>query len=114
MSPFDKTSTKRPVGSILNQQDRFILATLFYPFSVRFGYREATPEPFRKDLDEVRPLLDDVLDFDKNMADRMNMDHGQIQRSRAYLLFHAGLIDRWDVLDDLGDYPHMLKPLSIG
>ena len=55
-----------------------------------------------------------MLDFDKTMADRSNMDHGHFQRSGAYLLFHAGLVDRWDVLDELGDYPHMLEPLAIG
>jgi len=39
-NPFDQTSIKRLLGKILGEVDRFILGTLFYPFSVRFGYRE--------------------------------------------------------------------------
>ena len=39
MDPFGKTSIKRKVGSIFNENDKFIMRTLFYPFSVRFGYR---------------------------------------------------------------------------
>ena len=38
MEPFGKTSINRQVGSIFSEDDQFILRTLFYPFSVRFGY----------------------------------------------------------------------------
>ena len=47
------------------------------------------------------------------MAERFNTDHGQFKRSGSYQLLHAGLVDRWHVLNELGDYPHMLEPLSI-
>ena len=40
MNPFGKTSINRKVGAILSENDQFILSTLYYPFSVRFGYRE--------------------------------------------------------------------------
>jgi hypothetical protein len=113
MSPFDNTMAKRPVGKILSEKDQFVLAALFYPFSVRFGYREPNPIQFQKDLKEIRPLLDDMLDFDKVMAKRTGIDLALLKRSGDYLLFHAGMIDRWNVLDELGDYPHMLTPLSI-
>ena len=32
------------MGSILSDNDQFILRTLFYPISVRFGYVEDNPE----------------------------------------------------------------------
>ena len=111
MTPFDEASTKRAVGAIFSDTDQFVLRALFYPFSVRFGYQEPDPGQFKKDLKETRPLLDDMLDFEKVMADRSNIDHAQFKRNGAYLLFHAALQDRWDVLDELGDYPHMLSPL---
>jgi hypothetical protein len=113
LSPFNDYAIKRPVGTILTEKDQFILSTLFYPFSVRFGYREPNPIQFQKDLKEIRPLLDDMLDFDKAMAKRTGTDPARLKRSSDYLLFHAGMIDRWNVLDELGDYPHMLTPLNI-
>ena len=111
--PFDQTSIKRPIGKILGERDQFVLGTLFYPFSVRFGYREPEPEQFQKDLKEIRPMIIEMLDFEKTMAKRLNIDHEQFKRRGSYQLLRAGLIDRWNVLDELGDYPHMLAPLSI-
>jgi tetratricopeptide (TPR) repeat protein len=113
MSPFDVTMVQQPVGSILSEKDQLVLGTLFYPFSVRFGYREPNTEQFQKDLKEIRPLLNDILDFEKTMAERSNINYGQFKKKGTYQLFHAGLVDRWDVLDELGDYPYMLEPLSI-
>jgi tetratricopeptide (TPR) repeat protein len=113
MSPFDDTTTKRPVGAILGEKDQFVLRTLFYPFSVRFGYQEADPDQFQKDLKEIWPLFDDMLDFEKAMTDRANIDPGQFKKSGAYQLFRAGLVDRWQVLNEFGDYPYMLEKLAI-
>jgi hypothetical protein len=112
-NPFDQISIKRPVGKILGKTDQFVLGTLFYPFSVRFGYRDPEPEQFQKDLKEIRPLIDDILDFEKAMAKRLSVNHEQFKRQGSYQLLRAGLIDRWNVLDELNDYPHMLTPLFI-
>ncbi len=30
-----------------------------------------------------------------------------------YLLLRASIQDRWDVLNEFGDYPYMLTPLKI-
>ena len=112
-NPFDQTSINRPVGKVLGETDRFILGTLFYPFSVRFGYREPDPEQFQKDLKEIRPLINDMMDFEKAMAKRLDVDHKHFKKQGSYQLFRAGLIDRWNVLNELGDYPHMLMRLLI-
>ena len=64
-------------------------------------------------MEEGRPLLNDMLDFEKAMAKRLNIDHEQFKNYGSYQLLHAGLVDRWNVLDELGEYPHMLKPLPI-
>ena len=50
MEPFGKTSIERTLGSIFTENDQFILRTLFYPFSVRFGYVEKNLEQFKEDL----------------------------------------------------------------
>ena len=113
MDPFDTTSIQRSVGSIFSEQDQFVLGTLFYPFSVRFGYREPDPVAFGKDLKEIRPLLDELLDFERVMSERSKIDPDQFKRSGTCLLLHAGLMDRWDVLNEFKDYPHLLFSLKI-
>jgi len=113
MDPFDRASIQRSVGSVFSEQDQFVLGTLFYPFSVRFGYREPDPAAFEKDLKEIRPLLDELLDCEKMMAEKVQIDPDQFKRSGNWLLLHAGLMDRWDVLNEFKDYPHLLSPLRI-
>ena len=111
MSPFGTAKSKGTVGEILSKKDQFIFGTLFYPFSVRFGYREADPKQFQSDLKEIRPLIDDMFDIEKVIAKRMKIDYNQIKINGDYQLLRAGMVDRWNVLDELGDYPQMLAPL---
>ena len=113
MSPFDPSSIKREVGSIFSDKDQFILRTLFYPFSVRFGYVEEDLAGFRKDLKEIGPLLDELFDFEEKLIQTTNSDPETFKGSGSYLYLRAGLRDRWNVLDEHNDYPHMLKPLKI-
>ena len=90
------------------------MRTLFYPFSVRFGYREPDPIEFKNDLRKIRPLLDDMMDFEREMSERSEIDPARFKRSGDYLQLRASLVDRWDTLDRLGDYPNMITPLDIG
>ena len=113
MDPFDRTSIQRSVGTIFSEQDQFVLETLFYPFSVRFGYREPDQAAFEKDLKEIRPLLDELLDCEKTMSEKAQTDPDKFKRNGICLLLHAGLIDRWDVLNKFKDYPYLLSPLKI-
>ena len=114
ISPFDDSPIRRPVGTIFSDMDQFILRTLFYPISVRFGYRDSDPTEFKKNLREIRPLLDDMLDFERVISERSGTDPSQFKHSGTYLLLRASFLDRWDVLNQLGDYPNMLTPLVIG
>ena len=113
MDPFDRASIQRSVGSVFSEQDQLVLRPLFYPFSVRFGYREPDPVTFEKDLKAIRPLFDELLDFETVMSEKSKIDPAQFKRTGAYLLLRASLIDRWDVLNEFKDYPHLLSPLKI-
>lgn len=114
MSPFDDASIRRPIGKIFSDQDQLVFRTLFYPFSVRFGYEEANPDKFKGNLAKIRPLLDDMLDFEKAFMEKSNSTAEQLKADADYTLLRASLIDRWDVLDQLHDYPNMIKPLEVG
>jgi len=113
MDPFGQTSIRRKVGSVFTEKDQFILRTLFYPFSVRFGYVEENLEQFKRDLKAIRPMLDEMFGFEKMMAKRTQVNAGQFMKSGPYLYLRSGLIDRWNVLTKFHTYPNMIEPLKI-
>lgn len=113
MNPFGKTSIKRKVGSIFTEKDQFVLQTLFYPFSVRFGYVDENVNQFKINLQTIRPMLDDMFDFEREIIKKTNADPEVFMKSGSYLYLRSGLIQRWNTLNKFGTYPNMIKPLRI-
>ena len=113
MEPFGKISIRRKVGAIFTENDQFILHTLFYPFSVRFGYTVENLEQFKADLEVIRPMLDEMFGFEKTMAERAQLGAEQFMKSGSYLYLRSSLIQRWNVLARFHTYPNMIKPLKI-
>ena len=113
MDPFGKTAINRGIGSIFSESDRFILSTLFHPFSVQFGYIEENSKQFRADLQKVRPMLNEMFDFEKTLAERTKVKPEGFMSSGSFLRLRAGLIDRWNVLNQHHTYPNMITPLFI-
>ena len=113
MEPFGKTSIKRKVGSVFSENDQFILRTLFYPFSVRFGYVEENLDQFKLDLQTIRPMLEQMFDFEKTIVERTEVDPAQFMKSGSYLYLRSGLIERWNVLNKHRTYPNIIRPLQI-
>jgi tetratricopeptide (TPR) repeat protein len=111
--PFGKTSINRKIGSIFSERDQYILQTLFYPFSVRFGYVEENVEQFEIDLQTIRPMLDEMFDFEKMIVEQTHVDQEQFMKSGYYFYLRSGLIERWDILKEFRTYPNMIKPLEI-
>ena len=85
----------------------------FYPFSVRFGYVAENITAFKEDLKAIKSLLDEPFGFQKQLAENLSQDLDTITRSGSALYLRAALHDRWAVLNEFNDYPHMLKPLVI-
>ena len=113
MEPFGTNSIKREVGSVFTENDQFIMRTLFYPFSFRFGYVEENLKQFKADLQAIRPMLDEMFGFEKTMSERTQVDAEQFMKSGSYLYLRSGLIERWNVLAEFHTYPNMIKPLNI-
>jgi tetratricopeptide (TPR) repeat protein len=113
MEPFGEDANNDKVGDVFSENDQFVLRTLFYPFSVRFGYQNADPVQFDKDLQEIRPRLEDMFDFEKAIIEKTGTDPATFKRQADYSLLRAGLLDRWEVLSSFKDYPHMLTPLAV-
>ena len=113
MDPFGQTSIKRKIGSIFSERDQFVIGTLFYPFSVRFGYVKENYEQLEVNLQTIRPLLDEMFDFEKKIVGDNVADYANFIKTGSYLYFHSSLLERWNTLIKFGTYPNMLKRLNI-
>ena len=47
------------------------------------------------------------------MAERSNIDHGQFKKNGFYQLLRAGLVDRWEVLDEFGEEIHVVAHTPV-
>ena len=113
MDPFGKTSINRSVGKIFSETDQFVLNTLFYPFRLKLGYAEEKQQQFENDLKAIRPLLDELFDFEKAIINRTNTNPEEFQKSGSYLYLRSSLIERWNTLNEQHTYPGMINPLVI-
>jgi hypothetical protein len=113
MDPFGKTSISRSVGKIFSETDQFVLNTLFYPFRLKLGYAEENQQQFENDLKAIRPLLDELFDFEKEIINQTNTNPEEFQKSGSYLYLRSSLIERWNTLNEQHTYPDMINPLFI-
>ena len=113
MTPFGKASIEREAGSVLSEHDQFILATLFYPFRVRFGYVDEDLAQFKTDLQRIRPMLEQIFDFEEIIVKETQADKTQFMQSGPYRYLRTCMLDRWNVLNEFHTYPHMLEPLYV-
>jgi hypothetical protein len=86
---------------------------LFYPFSVKFGYVDENFEQFKVDLGVIRPRLNEMFDFEKEIVERTQEHPDRFMKSGSYLYLRSGLIERWNTLNNFGTYPNMIEPLKI-
>jgi hypothetical protein len=113
MNPFGKKSINRKTGLVFSKRDQFILRTLFYPFSVRFGYVVKNSTQFKKDLQLVRPMLDKLFDFEKEIIKKTSENQKNFINSVSYLYLRSGLIDRWEILNKYNTYPNMIDRMLV-
>ena len=108
-----KNAINRKLGSVFSENDQYILSTLFYPFSVRFNYVEENLEKFKNDLQTIRPMLDQMFDFERKIVQNKKMNTEKFMKSGLYLYLRSGMIERWNTLSKFNTYPKMLTPLKI-
>ena len=111
MESWDDDPIRVKPGSFFSDRDQFILNTLFYPLSSRFGYVAEDEGQFRKDLKEVRPYLEQPLDFESSLSKDFPPDYPDLEKTGTFKSLHAVLIGLWGLLDEHGTYPHMIEVL---
>ena len=80
---------------------------------MRFGYVEENKKKFKIDLQTIRPMLDDMFDSEKTIAEQTQVDPEDFMKSGSYLYLRSGLIERWNILNEFQTYPNMIAPLRI-
>ena len=113
MKPFGQKSILRPPSNYFDHNDRAILKTLFYPFSVRFGYTESDEVNFQKDLNKLPELLDGLFSFEKQHINNKKITEVELRNNGHFKYFRAELLHRYTILKKNGTYPNMLEPLII-
>ena len=81
--------------------------------SVTIHLREDRRHINENDLKKIRPLLDELFDFEKEIINRTNASPEDFQKSGSYLYLRSGLIERWNTLNEQHTYPDMINPLII-
>jgi len=112
ISAFGKVNESK-VGRIFSANDRFILNTLFYPISTRFGYVEENLKQFKIDIQKIKPMLHQMFDFEKEIINRTKKSKEDFEKSGMYLYLRTKMLERWEILNKFYTYPNMLKPLKV-
>ena len=111
--PAFEKKIKSNMYKVFSRNDKFILNTLFYPFRVSFGYVKEDHKKFKADLKIIRPMIDDVFDFEKKLIEITKEKKEAFKRSGHFLYLRSRLLNRWKVLNKNHTYPNLLKPLKI-
>ena len=104
---------KSKKGKVFTEKDRYILQTLFYPFSERFGYVKKDTKKFKSDLKIIYPLMQEMFDFEKELAKNMNIKNKIFMKLGYYKYLRVILKERWYLLNENYTYSNMIKPLPL-
>ena len=110
---FDTTSIDKPVGRILGIRDILIFETLFWPLSSQYSYTEMDVNEFRVRLAEIRPWLDEPLEFEKQLYGTLVDQSTPIERLAPYVRLHQLMHVLWKTLDRDGTYTGIPKRLEL-
>ena len=110
---FDTKAIDHPVGRLLGTRDILIFETLFWPFSHRYGYTELDEPGFRRQLNEIRPWLNEPLEFETNLYAQLKSHRVALQDLVPYIRLHRLLVQFWMLLDRDGTYQGMVQPLEL-
>ena len=111
---FDTKAIDLPTGRLFGSRDILIFETLFWPLSCQYGYTQLEAAEFRRQLVEIRPWLDEPLEFEKQLYDELFDQSCALEKLTPYIRLHVLLSRLWETLYRDGTYRNMVKPLGLG
>ena len=110
---FDTKAIDQPLGRLFGPKDVVIFETLFWPLASLYRYSDLNAEGFHRRLKEIRPWLDEPLEFENllyaNLPDHTRRLKDLPQYRRLHRLLHL----LWSVLERDGTYQNMVQPLEL-
>ena len=110
---FDTKAIDMSVGRLLGPRDIIIFETLFWPLSSRYSYTETDTTKFRLQLAEIRPWLDEPLEFETYLYEQLVNHHAPIETLDPYVRLHQFMHVLWQTLDRDGVYMGIPKRLNL-
>ena len=104
--------SKSKIGKIFSENDALVFNTLFYPFSVKFGYKKEDLNKFKNDLQLIKPLIDKIFNFEEKLADRIGMSHKDFMNLGSYRYLRKIINERYTILEGNGTYSNLISPIS--
>ena len=108
---WDNDPINMSAGALFSESDQFVLNTLFFPLSKKFDYISTTEGQFRADLKKIKTILDKPLDFELSLSEKFLPEYPTVSETEAFKSFHAMLIASWNLLNNSGTYPNMVKKI---
>ena len=68
---------------------------------------------FEKDLKSIRPMIDEMFDFEKKIAQNTKVNYENFCATSYFSYFRTVLTGRWELLNNSNTYQDMIRPLSI-
>lgn len=110
---FDTKAIDQRVGRLLGLRDILIFETLFWPLSHLYSYTGVNVEGFRRQLAEIRPWLNEPLEFEMRIYEALPDHSRSLKELHPYIRLHQFLHRTWSVLDRNGTYHGMVQPLEL-
>ena len=110
---FDTKAIDMPLGRLLGPRDVIIFETLFWPLSHLYGYTELDAVGFRRQMAQIRPWLDEPLEFERRLYADLPDHTRALEMWAPYKLLHSFLHRYWTVLDRDGTYHGLMRPLEL-
>jgi len=110
---FSDKNLRQSRGRVFGERDILILETLLWPFSRRYGYTSWGPDEFRARLADIRPWLDQPLEFETVNHAGLRHPAPPLDGVPAYRRLHAFLQAHWTLLDRDGDCRGIPEPLPL-
>lgn len=110
---FDAKAIDLPVGRLLGQRDIKIFETLFWPLSRVYGYTELDEAGFGRLLSEIRPWLEEPLEFETRLYAELPDHSSTLKELSTYRRLHKHLQRYWSVLAHDHEACQVMPPLQL-
>ena len=112
ISGFDMRAIEVPIGKFFGKQDIEILETLLWPFLNTYGYTTKSKTEFIENLDKIKPLLKQPLEFELKLKKQKIFKNKNIYEIDAFKKMHQQFFEAHQILTEINTYPHIMRPLS--